>query len=383
MFSELTAEQKNLVERVYAIAKERMAPRAAGYDKDASFPVEDIQDLHREGLLLATLSEDKGGLGYGFHGRDPLAFFLIIEQLARVNPATAHCFQVHCNSLQLTEYFGEDDILAKVVEATRERGKLIPAAGSEPSPIPKSEARPVAGGYLVNGLKHYVTNATYAEWIWLGVILGDDYTQFAVPVTSPGIEIDEKFWDPVGMRACVSPLVNFKDCFVPDEYQLRRGKGFRGERWLAKINLGFTTNYLGALQGMYDWLLGYISQRGRTGEQVYQVAIGEIKTRIDATRLLLYSAIALTRTDEMAGLIRANEAKWLAVDTIGRTIVLGGQMAGSTALFNKYPYQRLVRDMHVHSLHVRNHVGAQLVARHELGLPYDINATSSIQAGEV
>ena len=61
-------------------------------------PVEDIQDLHRQGWLLANLDKRRGGLGFGLYGDDPLSFFLIDEHLAYGNPSTAHCFQVHNNA---------------------------------------------------------------------------------------------------------------------------------------------------------------------------------------------------------------------------------------------------------------------------------------------
>jgi alkylation response protein AidB-like acyl-CoA dehydrogenase len=95
----ITAAQKVLIQRVDRLVKERIAPRAAHYDLALEAPVEDIQELHREGWLLANLDRKRGGLGYGLYGDDPLAFFLLDEQLAYGNPSTAHCFQVHNNAL--------------------------------------------------------------------------------------------------------------------------------------------------------------------------------------------------------------------------------------------------------------------------------------------
>ena len=92
-------EQKLLVERVEQLVQERIAPRAAQYDLALEAPGEDMQDLHREGWLLANLERKRGGLGYGLNGDDPLAFFLLDEHLAHGNPSTAHCFQVHNNTL--------------------------------------------------------------------------------------------------------------------------------------------------------------------------------------------------------------------------------------------------------------------------------------------
>ena len=77
-----TQEQQALIARVDRLVCERIAPRAARYDENFEAPLEDLQDLHREGWLLANLGKQRGGLGYGLHGDDPLSFFLIDENLA-------------------------------------------------------------------------------------------------------------------------------------------------------------------------------------------------------------------------------------------------------------------------------------------------------------
>jgi alkylation response protein AidB-like acyl-CoA dehydrogenase len=71
----LTDQQRVLVERVEHLVKGRIAPRASHYDLTNEPPVDDIQDLHNEGWLLANLDRTRGGLGYGLYGDDPLAFF--------------------------------------------------------------------------------------------------------------------------------------------------------------------------------------------------------------------------------------------------------------------------------------------------------------------
>ena len=71
-----TPDQQRLIDRVNSLVRERIAPRAAGYDAEFAAPLDDIADLHREGWLLANLDKRRGGLGFGLHGDDPLSFFL-------------------------------------------------------------------------------------------------------------------------------------------------------------------------------------------------------------------------------------------------------------------------------------------------------------------
>src|SRR3954469_17876682 len=87
-----TKQQQELVERVDALVFSSISKRAAELDAKGEFPDADFRDLHRDGLLVATLPKADGGLGFGFDGEDPLSFFLIIERLAAGNPSTAHCF---------------------------------------------------------------------------------------------------------------------------------------------------------------------------------------------------------------------------------------------------------------------------------------------------
>ena len=227
-----TPEQQHLIERVNALVKERIAPRAAQYDAEFAMPVEDIQDLQREGWLLANLDKKRGGLGFGLYGDDPLSFFLIDEHLAYGNPSTAHCFQVHNNALMMIDAMASDEQIQKWIEPTVKRGAVLPGAGAEPYGVEPTTAKKVAGGYLVNGTKHYATNASMAEWLWIGRVASDAHAKpimFMLHKDTPGLEIDTEVWRPTGMHACVSPWLYLKDCFVPEENLLGRPGQFLGE----------------------------------------------------------------------------------------------------------------------------------------------------------
>ncbi|MFA7679492.1 MAG: acyl-CoA dehydrogenase family protein [Pigmentiphaga sp.] len=375
MESILSREQQALIEQVDALVFSSIAKRAAELDVKGLFPEADFNDLHREGLLLATLPKQDGGLDYGFDGQDPLAFFLIIERLAMGNPSTAHCYQVHGNATQIVRAFGSDEQVQRFLAPTREHGRLLVGAGSEPGGgRGGTVATPVDGGFSVTGVKHYATNGSHSDWMTVHVRNGETGLLETVVVShdSPGLKIDEAFWNPAGMRACVSPILTFKDCFVPQDCVLARPGAFITEHWLGKINFGFTANYLGTLQAMFRWAVDYMRQRGQVDTQVYQMYVGELRARIDAARLLFYHAVKLSQHDVAKGLLKSNAAKYLAVDCLQRFKEVVGQLVGSTAYFKTYPLERMMRDMDVHSLHRRHHFGAVMIGQAELGLPYDL-----------
>jgi alkylation response protein AidB-like acyl-CoA dehydrogenase len=373
-----THEQQALIERVDRLVRERIAPRAARYDENFEAPVEDLQDLHREGWLLANLDKRRGGLGYGLQGDDPLAFFLIDEHLAYGNPSTAHCFQVHNNALMMIGAMASDEQIGRWIEPTIKRGALIPGAGAEPHGSAPTGARKVAGGYRVSGTKHYATNASLAEWLWIGRVQSDSHTKpimFMLHKDTPGLKIDTGIWRPTGMRACVSPWLQLEDCFVPEENLLGRPGQFLEEGWMGKINFAFTANYLGSARAMYDWARDYTRGRGGGKDSYRQLRFGELKSMLDAARLFLYTAVRMFQGDPAGAMIAAHEAKWLAKETLQKMVWSTAEICGSTALFVKHPLERFYRDMHLHMMHGRHDVAAQIVGAAELGEPFDVNRT--------
>jgi alkylation response protein AidB-like acyl-CoA dehydrogenase len=196
---------------------------------------------------------------------------------------------------------------------------------------------------------------------------------FMVHRDTPGLTIDASVWQPTGMRACISPTLVLDDCFVPAEEGFGRPAEWWDGQWLAKLNLGFAANYLGSAQGMYDWLVDYVKTRNQGGDPFRQAEVGELKTLLDAARLVVYHTALLFATDMQRALRGTLEAKWLTQEVLSRIIKLGGDVAGSTALFQKYPLERYYRDMHVHMTHSRQIVSAQILGASELGADYNIN----------
>jgi alkylation response protein AidB-like acyl-CoA dehydrogenase len=238
-----------------------------------------------------------------------------------------------------------------------------------------STAKKVDGGYLINGLKHYATNASYAEWLWVGLLLEGTRSDITimVPANAEGVSIDASGWDPIGMRSCVSPMIKLENVFVPDSYALGEPGMLMSENWLGKINLGFTATYLGAMQGIFDHVLPYVRDKGRSKDPFRQVQVGEMKTRIDAVRLLMYTAISNFQADPEGAMLMANEAKFMAVESVNRFMHLAGQAAGPSLLFRNRPVERLIRDLHLHVLHGRQHTMAMCVGQAALGEPYNLN----------
>ena len=97
----LDKEKEELVARVATLARERFAPRAAAYDRDAAFPAEDFVDLFKAGLFGASIPREYGGLGLGPYFDDTFTLWMMTKELAKADLSLARCWEGHINSLVL------------------------------------------------------------------------------------------------------------------------------------------------------------------------------------------------------------------------------------------------------------------------------------------
>jgi alkylation response protein AidB-like acyl-CoA dehydrogenase len=174
------------------------------------------------------------------------------------------------------------------------------------------------------------------------------------------------------MRAAASPVITIDNVFVPDENILGAPGAYPRGRWQGKYHLGFTANYLGTTEGMYQWFVDYNKQRGRTKDGVIHMRTGEIRIALDAARALFHRAIAswtegdVTRS-ELLSMAAKSTAAHVAFETSHKVI----HAAGATALFDGFPLSRYIADLETHVLHAGHDRTAQIVGAAELGETFD------------
>jgi hypothetical protein len=100
---DLSAEQQDLINRVGVLARENFAARAAEYDRTATFPAEDFDDLFREGLLAPVVPKEHGGYGLGPYTGDVFTLWMMTKEIASADLSLARCWEGHVNSLVLLD----------------------------------------------------------------------------------------------------------------------------------------------------------------------------------------------------------------------------------------------------------------------------------------
>src|SRR6185295_19977723 len=94
---DLKPDQQELIDRMATLAREKFAPRAAEYDRTASFPAEDFVDLFHEGLLAPVVPTEYGGFGLGPYRGDIFTLWMMTKEIAKVDLSLARCWEGHVN----------------------------------------------------------------------------------------------------------------------------------------------------------------------------------------------------------------------------------------------------------------------------------------------
>ncbi|MBD1551487.1 acyl-CoA dehydrogenase family protein [Pseudomonas typographi] len=306
----LSAEQARVRELARDLAREAFAARAKHYDTHAQVPLENLADLRSHGLLGLVIGRDVGGAGGGIQGQDPLAYLLALEQIAQVCLATSHCLQVHCHAAHYIDQAGSREQRERILGDVITNGALMTTLGSEPGRTARgarnqTTAQARQGGWQLDGVKNYATLASASTYLLVladcetdGRVAAPDGQIFqhgervalAVAVRTPGVNVLEGSWDPLGMRAAVSPTVSFDGCAVSWANTIGGSNTHFSGHWSVKADLGFAAQYVGASEGILQRALAAVNRRGTAGDAHVQRHLGRLRFAIDGARGLLYRA---------------------------------------------------------------------------------------------
>jgi len=350
--------------------------------EEASMPMENLHDLWERGLLTATVRREHGGLGSNVSSDDPATFLQAVRTVARGSPGTAHCMQVQNHVAWAIDEIGTEQQREMFVKPMTKSMKLSSFVGSEAGRkhmyVLKTTAKPVDGGYIVNGNKNYATNG-YENGLAIIFASIEGETEYLkshlMVIVEPGmkgVSANHDWYRPTGMRACPSPEIYLDNVFIPYTHVLGEPGSYPKGRWQGRFHLGFTANYLGAIEGAYDWVLQSLKERGRGKDPFVQLRIGEARTLLHGAQVVFEDAIASwTRGDIQQAELTSMKAKSTcahAALTMSHALIM---LAGSTALFDEFPLGRLIRDLNTHILHVGHDRTAQIIGAAELGESFD------------
>lgn len=346
--------------------------RAAKYDHEGSFPVENFADLKTAGLLGMMVPREYGGWGCNF-----LTYSKALEILATGDASTSLAFNMHnitVGSLAEIPEAPEEDRRSGAINGFRswifreavEEKKLFASAASEPgigahfSKL-KSTYERTEGGFLLNGTKSFVSMAGYADYYVVAAkAKHSKSTQAAISFLiadrdAPGSRMDN-VWNVLGMRATSTNPIHFENCFVPQDRLYMASEGMalykiaREPHWLAG---GYSGVYLGIMAATYDFLVDFMKKKKLPGtdipfsqDPVIQHQMGKFYVELTSARLAVYHAANLV--DNARGSDEANaaihHAKYLVSESGPKLAADAIRMCGASSISKFFPLERYYRD---------------------------------------
>jgi len=346
------------------LAREKLAPRAAEYDRDAKNPLDSWRDLWRDGLLGAAIPRAYGGLGL-----DMPTYVAVIRELAGGCASTAMTVHMHSTVTRFIDALATDAQKRRFYAEVVEHGRLFGSWGSEPAVSlsrtfhMETAIRADGDGFVIDGVKHFCTMALGASYymVWCaidgGTDMGKALMQAVVPADAPGMATDGK-WDTLGMRGTYSPSVTFKGVRVGADATLGSPGAALQVGVVESFGLGYAAVYVGIAQASLAFAVDYLRKRVVKPENIsvaqdptVQRHVGELAVKLDAARLVLEQAAeGWEDADVMERAMLANRAKYLAsevgLEVTSRVI----QTVGGRGAYKDFPAERAFRDMRTATL---------------------------------
>jgi len=310
---DLTEEQRMIQEMVREFARNELAPIAAEIDENHRFPEEIWAQIVELGLPGIPFPEKYGGSDIG-----TVAYCLAIEEIARICGSTGLTYAAH---VSLGTYpihgWGSDrlkqEYLPRLVsgEYMGAYGLTEPNAGSDAGAT-QTTAVLDSDGYVINGRKCFITNATYAGVSIVTAVtdrsLGaKGISAFVVPRDTPGYRI-EKGEVKLGMRGSDWASLVFEDARIPKDHILGpEGKGFATfMKTLEGGRISIGALGLGIAQGAFDCAVKYAQEREAFGkplaaQQAVAFKLANMAIEIEAARHLIYHAARMKDAGEDYG----------------------------------------------------------------------------------
>lgn len=354
----LSSEHEMVRQAVRTFVESEIKPFAAEWDRDARFPGQALKGLAELGCYGVTVPEHDGGAGLDF-----LALAVILEEIAAGDGATSTIVSVNnCPVCSILQRFGSSEQKARWLVPLA-RGTFLgcfcltePQAGSDASAL-RTSARRVAGGYVLNGVKQFITSGQNAQ-VAIVMAVTDaaagkrGISAFIVPTDSPGYQV-ARLEDKLGQRASDTAQIVFEDCYVPSECLIgAEGEGYKiALSGLEGGRIGIASQSVGMARAAFDAALLYARERESFGStlfehQAVQFKLADMATAIEAARQLIWHAAAL-RDRELPCLKEAAMAKLFASEMAERIASDAIQIHGGYGYVRDFPVERIYRDVRV------------------------------------
>ncbi len=359
--TQLTEDEAMFRDAVRQFAEEVIAPRVHAMDEAAEMDPDLIPQLFELGLMGVEVPEKWGGTGLSF-----FTATLVVEELSRIDPSVGVLVDVQ-NTLvnNCILRWGNDSQKERLFERlTRDTvgAYALSEAGSGSDAFAlATRARQDGDDWVLEGRKLWITNGGEAGIFIIFANANPDagykgITAFIVERDMPGFSVGKRE-DKLGIRASSTVELILDNVRVPAENVLGEvGIGYKiAIETLNEGRIGIGAQMVGLAQGALDHTLRYVREREQFGRpigefQAVQFQLAQMRTELEASRLLVYNAARLKDAGQpfleeaaMAKLFASRAAQRIASQCI--------DLYGGYGFTREYPVEKLYRDSKIGTIY--------------------------------
>ena len=370
-----TQEESMLLDSVRQLAREKIAPRAAAYDKSAEFPWDNVQEINALGLNAMFIPEEYGGAPLSY-----ACYLACVRELSQACASTGIIWATNFHAVKPLMDFGNEEQKIRLLPRIAEGGlaSLVitePTAGSDATGM-KTTFTPDGDSIIVNGSKIFISNGDVSDlYIMFGKwseIPGSKESISAVVLEKgmPGFSITGTE-DKMGTRASGTASLAFDHARIPRTNLLcAPGDGLK--ILLASLNKSrpsVAAHALGIARAAFEDAIEYMNNRSQSGKRLLefqglQFNIADLAAELVLVESWLWRVAQLIQDDAPDVGIEASILKLKATDLAMRIATDAVQFLGGYGYCKDYRVERLMRDAKITQIwEGTNQVHRQLIGR--------------------
>jgi alkylation response protein AidB-like acyl-CoA dehydrogenase len=357
----LTSEQELMVATVRQFVDKEVVPVASPMEHRNEYPHALVEQMRKMGLFGLNVPEEYGGAEIDF-----TTFAMIFEELSRGWLGLAGVIGTHSVLCDVLIRFGTEEqkrrFLPGLASGERRGGICLsePGAGTDLQNISTTAERD-RDVYRINGSKMWVTNGRYGNTFLLLARVGPRtapphsptykaMSAFVIEKGAQGLTVSRDI-DKLGYKSVETCELNFQDFPVPAENLIGgvENEGFKQVMTgLEAERINVAARGLGIARAAFEEAIRYAQRRITFGKpiaehQTIQIKLADMATRIEASRLLIYSAAEKKDRGERCDL-EAGMAKLFATETAAEVSFEAMRILGGNGYSTDFPVERYYRD---------------------------------------
>ncbi len=368
-------EEKLVLAQVRRLAREAIAPRAAGLDRAGAFPWDNVRAINELGLNALFVPAAYGGALMRYR-----LYLAAVQAIAAACASTAIVYATTFHGMKPLIDFGTEEQKRRLLPriAAGGLGALAitePEAGSDATAM-RTRLTPDGDHIVLDGGKQFITNGDVADLLLVfGKWSEIDSPRAAISAVilekgTPGFRVlrtEEK----MGHRASSTAAVAFEGCRIPRANLLGApGEGLR--ILLASLNKSrpsIAAHALGIAQAAFEDMVAYMNAQRQSGRRVIgfrgnQFTLADLATEFALIEAWLDHVAALVEGEDGEFGLEASMLKLRASDLAMRMTTEAVQMHGGYGYCAEYRVERLMRDAKITQIwEGTNQVHRQMIGR--------------------